>query len=49
MRKKKKEGAPLDHKRCYRFRKWLNDCGLMNLEAAGPQFTRCGQDYRGFG
>lgn len=45
----KKGGAPLDHSRCFRFRRWLSDCGLINLEAIGPRYTWSGQDYRGFG
>lgn len=35
--------------RCFRFKKWLNKCGLINLEAVGPRYTLKGQDYRGFG
>lgn len=35
--------------RCFHFRKWLNKCGLINLEAVGPRYTWRGQDYRGFG
>lgn len=27
----KKGGAPIDHNRCYRFRRWLNEYGLINV------------------
>lgn len=45
----KRGGAPIDQNRCYRFKRWLNDCGLINLEAIGPRFTWRGQDYKGYG
>lgn len=35
----KKGGAPIDHNRCFHFRRWLNDYGLMNLETVGPRYT----------
>lgn len=38
-KEEKKEGALVDHNRCFCFRRWLNDCGLINLEAVGPPYT----------
>lgn len=39
----------MDHIHCFQFRDWLNNCGLINLDAVGPRFTWMGQNYRGFG
>lgn len=42
-------GAPIDQRCCFCFRRWVNECGLINLEAAGLKFTWRGPIHQGFG
>lgn len=45
----KKGGVLVDQRRCFKFRSWVNKCGLINVEAASPRFTWRGLIIRGFG
>lgn len=45
----KKGGTPVDHSKCFYFRKWVNEYGLLNMETEGPWFTWRGQVHEGFG
>lgn len=47
--REKKWGAPANQGRCFCFRKWVNECKLINMEATGPKFTWRGPVHRGFG
>lgn len=44
----KRGRAPVDQGRCFRFIKWLNECKLINLSAAGLRYIWRGSVQRGF-
>jgi hypothetical protein len=45
----KRGGAPIDMRRCLRFNKWVQECGLNYLGSLGPKFTWRVAENRGYG
>lgn len=45
----KKGRAPMDIRRCLKFREWVEGCKLLDLEATGTKFTWRGLIIRGYG
>jgi hypothetical protein len=42
-------GALVDMRKCLRFNRWIQDCGLLDLGSVGPKFTWRGHESRGYG
>ncbi|XP_011024300.1 PREDICTED: uncharacterized protein LOC105125516 [Populus euphratica] len=45
----KMEGTRVDMRKCLRFNRWIQDCGLLDLRSVGSKFTWREHESRGYG